>query len=194
MSNERGYTLVELLVVMSLLSLVVGALATLWVSGSNTQLRLDRQFRAQQSARLALDRIRIDIHCANAAQAQTIGTYPGVKLAYPASGCSTSTVSWCAVPSADISGRYALYRSTATSNICTSTDASRLLVADDLTTSSVFSTALVNNALETVNVDFAVSANAADATKNVYELKDSIVVQNSARCASSGACTSPTVP
>src|SRR3954447_26183632 len=131
---ERGYSLVELLVVMALLSIVLGALTTLWVSGSNAELGLNRKFQAQQSARLALDRIRTDIHCASAAQAQTIGTYPGIKLAFPSSGCSSLTVSWCAVPSTAMTGRYALWRSTATGNICTSTDPSRLLIADDLTT------------------------------------------------------------
>ena len=191
---EGGYTLVELLVVMVLMGIVLGALTTLWVSGSNTELRLNRQFQAQQAGRLAVDRIRTDIHCANAAEAKTIGAYPGVKLAFPTGGCSASTVSWCVVPSTAMTGRYALWRSTATSNICTSSDASRLFVADDLTTSSgVFSTpALVNNGLETVAVDFRVSAN-PNANADVYELKDAIVVRNSTRCAASGSCAAVTV-
>jgi len=192
---EDGYTLVELLIVMVLMAIVLGALTTLWVSGSNTELRLNRQFQAQQVGRLALDRIRTDIHCANAAQAQTLGAYPGVKLAFPSGGCSSSTVSWCAVPSTAMTGRYALWRSTATSNICTASDASRLFVADYLTTSSgAFSTpALVNNGLETVSVDFRISAS-PNANADVYELKDAIVVRNSTRCPSSGSCATVTVP
>ncbi|HZC30412.1 MAG TPA: type II secretion system protein, partial [Gaiellaceae bacterium] len=174
--SESGYTLVELIVVMALLSIVLGALTTLWVSGSNTELRLNRQFQAQQTARLALDRVRTDIHCASAATAGTVSTYQAVTLAYPASGCSTTTVYWCAVPSTTMTGRYALWRSTSAASTCTSSDTSRQLEADDLTTSSnVFSTSLVNNSLERVGVDFPVSVNPT-ATADVFELKDSIVV------------------
>lgn len=193
--SESGYTLVELLIVMVLMAIVLGALTTLWVSGSNAELRLNRQFQAQQTGRLALDRIRTDIHCANAAQAQTIGTYPGVKVAFPSGGCFASTISWCVVPSTAMTGRYALWRTTSTSNICTASDASRLLVADYLTTSSgVFSTpALVNNGLETVSLDFKISTN-PNANADIYELKDSIVVGNSTRCPSSGSCSTITVP
>ena len=192
---EGGYSLVEMLIVMVIMAIVLGALTTLWVSGSSTQLRLNRQFQAQQQARLALDRIRTDIHCASAAQAQTIGTYPGVKLAFPAGGCSSSTVSWCVVPSTALTGRYALYRSTATSNICTTSDTTRRFVADYLTTSSgIFATpAVVNNGLEIVSVDFPVSVSRSS-TADLYELKDAIVVRNSTRCASSGTCATVTVP
>jgi len=193
--DERGFSLVELLVVMAILGIVLGALTTVFVSGSNAELNLNRQFQAQQAARLALDKIRTDIHCASAAQAQTICTYPGVKLAFPSGGCYTTTVSWCVIPSLTMTGRYALVRSTATSNICTSSDAGRIIVADDLTTSSnVFTTPTIPNlGLETVGVDFLVSVD-PNATRNVYELKDSIVARNFApRCTTSGGCTVPTV-
>lgn len=192
--DERGYSLIELLIVMSILGLVLGALTTVFVSGSNAEIDLNRQFQAQQAARLALDKIRVDIHCASAAQAQTIGTYPGLKLAFPTGGCYATTVSWCAVPSATMTGRFALYRSTATASICTSTDTTRTLVADDLTTSSVFTTGTIPYlGLETVAIDFPVSVNVT-ATKDLYELKDSIVARNySPRCTTVAGCAAPTV-
>lgn len=193
--DERGYSLVELLIVMAILGIVLGALTTVFVSGSNAELTMNRQFQAQQAARLALDRIRTDIHCASTAQAQTIGTYPGVKLAFPASGCYATTISWCVVPSTTITGRFALYRSSATSSICTTSDTTRVLVADDLTTSSgVFTTPTIPYlGLETVGVDFLVSVNRT-ATKDVYELKDSIVARNFApRCTTTAGCPAPTV-
>src|SRR5260370_33880531 len=133
---EDGYTLVELLIVMVLMAIVLGALTTLWVSGSNTELRLNRQFQAQQAARLGLDQVRTDIHCANAAQAQTIGAYPGIKLAFPSGGCSSSTVSWCVVPSTAMSGRFSLWRSAAADKPCTTSDAQRRVGAPAATTVS----------------------------------------------------------
>src|SRR6476646_4550317 len=99
--KEEGYSLVELLVVMIILGTVLASLTTVFVSGSKAEVALNQRFQAQQQARLALDRIRADIHCASAAQAQTIGTYTGsLKLAEP--NCyayaTTPTVSWCPVP------------------------------------------------------------------------------------------------
>lgn len=192
--EEHGYSLIELLVVMVILGIVVGSLTTVFVSGSNAEVDLNRRFQAQQQARLALDKIRGDIHCASAAQAQTISTYPGIKLAVASCYVATPTVSWCAVP-ATLPTRIQVYRSTATSNICTSSDATRLLVADSIVTgTTVFTTATVPQySLQTVAVDFKVSVNPTT-TKDVYELKDSLVARNSTRCATGGGCSVPTVP
>jgi prepilin-type N-terminal cleavage/methylation domain-containing protein len=195
---ERGFTLTELIVVMAILGIILGALTTVFVSGTNAELDLNHRYQAQQQARLALDEIRIDIHCASAAQAQTIGTYPGLKLAINngvgVGNCpSDPTVSWCVVSVS--TSRYALYRSTATSNICTSSDATRILVADYLTTSSnVFTTAatVAQNALQTIGVDFLVNVNPT-LGRDRYELSDTIVARNSTRCATTGGCIAPTV-
>jgi prepilin-type N-terminal cleavage/methylation domain-containing protein len=200
-AKEEGYTLVELLVVMLILGTVLAGLTTVFVGGSNAEIRLNRRFQAQQQARLALDRIRADIHCASAAQQQTIGTYTGsLKLAetscyaYTASVPPTPTVSWC--PVSVTATRYQLYRSTATSNICTSSDATRVLIADYLTTSSVFTTAAIpQNSLQTVGIDFKVSANTKTSTLDVYELTDSIVVGNyTPRCNTNPTCAITAVP
>ena len=197
-ATEEGYTLVELLVVMLILGTVMAGLTTVFVGGSNAEIRLNRRFQAQQQARLALDRIRTDIHCASAAQAQTIGTYTGsIKLAE--TNCyayaATPTVSWC--PVSVTSTRYQLYRSTATSNVCTSSDATRVLIADYLTTSSnVFTTAAIpQNSLQTVGIDFKISANTKTPTLDVYELTDSIVVGNyTPRCNTNPTCAITAVP
>jgi hypothetical protein len=134
----------------------------------------------------------------SAAQAQTIGTYTGsIKLAEPScyAYASTPTVSWCPVQVS--TSRYALYRSTATTNICTSSDATRVRVADYLTTSSnVFTTAAIpQNSLQTVAVDFRVSSDPKSPNLEVYELKDSIVVGNyTPRCNTNPTCAITAVP
>ena len=73
---------------------------------------LNLRFQAQQNARLALDRIRVDIHCATAAQAQTINTYPGLKLNESNCYAATPTISWCVVQFSATPVRYQLFRST----------------------------------------------------------------------------------
>jgi len=194
--GEQGYTLIELLVTMVILSTVLAGLTTVFVSGSNAEAQLNRRFQAQQSARMGLDRMRSDIHCASAAQAQTINTYPGLKLAVGNCYSATPTISWCAVLVTSTPPRYALYRSTATgATTCTSTDTGKLLIADYLTTSSAFTTATIPQyTLQRVGVDVKVSVNPTTSTAEAYELTDSIVARNATRCATSGGCAVPSVP
>jgi len=193
--EERGYTLVELLVVMVILGVVLSGLTAVFVSGSNASVDLNRRFAAQQEARVALDRIRGDIHCASAAQAQTINSYPGLKLAVGNCYASTPTVAWCAVQVTSSPPHYALYRTTGTTSLCTSSDASRVLVADYLTTSSAFTTATIPQySLQNVGVDFTVSVHPTTKTRDAYRLTDSIVARNATRCYTVGGCSVPSVP
>ena len=66
--GERGYTLVELLVVLAIFTTVVTALVSLFTSGAKAELDMNRRFEAQQNARLALDRMRRELHCATASR------------------------------------------------------------------------------------------------------------------------------
>jgi prepilin-type N-terminal cleavage/methylation domain-containing protein len=194
--GEQGYSLIELLVTMVILVIVLGSLTTVFTSGSSAEADLNRRFQAQQNARLGLDRIRGDIHCATAAQAQTINTYPGVKLADANCYAATPTISWCAVLVTASPARYQLYRSTTTgATTCTGSDAARVMIADYLTTSSAFTTATIQQyTLQRVGIDFKVSANATTSTADVYELTDSIVARNATRCLAAGGCSAPSVP
>jgi hypothetical protein len=183
-----------MLVVMVILGVVIGGLTTIFVSGSRAELDLNRRFQAQQQARLALDRIRVDLHCAEKAQVQTINTYNGLAISAP--NCSASTIDWCLVPSTAMTGRYALYRTTSATNKCAATDTGRLKVADYLLTNTtnaaltglpasrtVFGTTQTTPSAQllTVLVDFPISVNPTS-SQDVYELKDAIVARNSARC------------
>jgi prepilin-type N-terminal cleavage/methylation domain-containing protein len=192
--EEQGYSLVELIVVVAILGVVLSGLTTVFVGGSNAEISMNRRFQAQQEARFSIDRLRGDIHCASAAQAQTIGTYPGIKLAVANCYPTTPTISWCALQVSASPARYQLYRSTATSSICTTSDSMRLLVADYITSSGIFTTATIAQySLQTVGVDLNVSANPTT-TRDAYRLTNSIVARNSTRCLTSGGCTPTAVP
>ncbi len=192
--GDEGYSLIELIVVMAILGTVIAGLTTVFVSGSAAEIDLSRRFQAQQQARLALNQIRSDVHCASAAQAQTIGTYPGLKLSVTNCYSATPTISWCVVPVTTTPARYAVYRSTATTNICTTSDATRTFVTDYLTTSTgVFTTGTISRyALQTVALDFKISVNPTT-SKDVYELTDAVVARNGPRCDTSGGCSVPVV-
>ena len=62
---ERGYTLIELLQVTIILGVIMEAMTTLFVQASNAELDMNRRFQAQQEARVAVDRMRREIHCAS---------------------------------------------------------------------------------------------------------------------------------
>lgn len=202
--DERGYTLMELLVVMTILGLVMGGLATIFVSGGTAELDLNRRAQAQDQARLALDRIRGDVHCASAAvssasqSSMAINTYPALRLNIANCNASLPYAYWCVITVSTSPPEYQLWRTTAsaapTSTTCKSGDASRMLVADYLVNNTAFpaTSAIPNHGLETVDVDFKVSVNPT-AGRDVYELKDSIVVSNyTPRCATNPTCPAPT--
>jgi prepilin-type N-terminal cleavage/methylation domain-containing protein len=187
MGSERGYTLVEMVVVMACLGVVMSGLTTIFVSGSHAELEINRRFQAQQEARLALDKFRTDLHCASSAEVDA--TYGYLKIAED--NCSSSHVTWCAMTSPSMAARYALYRTTnTTSTRCSATDANKIKIADYLTKNTgLWTFSAPDGMLELISVDFPVSASPTTG-RDVYELKDTLVARNSARCASS--CTQST--
>jgi prepilin-type N-terminal cleavage/methylation domain-containing protein len=182
--NERGYTMVEMLVVMSILSIVIAGLTTVFVSGGRAELDLNRRFQSQQQARLALDKIRVDLHCASSAEVDATSGY--LKIAED--NCSANHVTYCAAASPNMTGRYALYRTTdTTTNRCGSADTSKKRVADYLTRNTgLWTFSAPNGLLEMISIDFPVSVNPTS-TRDVYELKDVLVARNSLRCTTSCA-------
>src|SRR5207248_3513056 len=65
--GQAGYTLIETLVVMTLLVIVIGALADGFTSASKTETDQVSRTDDQEAARQALERMRTDIHCASSA-------------------------------------------------------------------------------------------------------------------------------
>lgn len=177
-AEEAGYSLIELLVVLVILGTVLGGLTTVFVSGSKAELDMNLRFQAQQNARLALTRIRVDIHlagCPSTGSASTISLYstpavPGV--------CSGSpSVTWCTGASTKLVNRWALYR--ASGSTCNSSIG--LEIADYLTTSSLFTTNSPTTGSKqraSITVDFPVSTNKTSSNIDQYRLRDTIVLRN----------------
>jgi prepilin-type N-terminal cleavage/methylation domain-containing protein len=69
--ESGGYSLSEMIVVMAILGIVLAALVQLFVSASHAQVDMNNRFQAQQNARLALDGLRREIHCASAVTSTT---------------------------------------------------------------------------------------------------------------------------
>jgi Tfp pilus assembly protein PilW len=94
LGDERGFTIVELLIVCATLGVVLTGLVNVFVSGSRAGSDADARFRAQQTARLALDRLQFEARCASAATVVSAGA--GVTLTLPGvCAHATGSVTWC---------------------------------------------------------------------------------------------------
>ena len=172
MRGERGYTLIEMLTVLVIFSTVMSALLVLFVNGTNAELDLNNRFQAQQDARLAVDKLRREAHCASAV---TVSSASSVTLSLP-SYCPTGngSVTWCTASLG--SSRYGLFRKTGAT--CNSTG---VRWADHLTSANVFTYAAQSStSLAKLSIDFPINVQPSR-TVDLYELKDDIVLRNSLR-------------
>ena len=85
--RENGYTLIELLVVTAILGTILGSITVLFVNGSRAEADLNRRFRAQQDGRVAVDKMRREIHCAD--QITPAGPINSITVRLPGS-CPTA--------------------------------------------------------------------------------------------------------
>jgi prepilin-type N-terminal cleavage/methylation domain-containing protein len=147
LGDEGGFSLVEMLVVMIIMGVIMGGIVKLFTAGINSNADLNRRYQAQQDGRLALDKLRREIH--GACTISTPATYNtpvnSVTLYYPADLCVAgspgSTVTYCTVFVAaspvgvnpNVIAHYSLYRKTGAS--CTG---ATQIVADFLTAANIF--------------------------------------------------------
>ena len=130
LNSEAGYTLIELLVVMGILGLVLAPLASSFTSAMRNQTDQTRREQAYANARLALQRMRLDIHCSGGVTSVDHNTQSGFTLTLtenpqlsglgvpldswcpgviPA-GDDSVGVQWCTVPYPGSTTRFVLYR------------------------------------------------------------------------------------
>jgi prepilin-type N-terminal cleavage/methylation domain-containing protein len=187
--EDRAYTLVELLTVMAILGIVLGGLTTVFASATNAEADMQNRYRAQQAARLALDKLRREVHCSQSGSPVSTPT-SSVTLAVPGycktinTGVSTPTsITWC---TRNVStNRYALYRVVGT------TCSGGVKWADNLkptSTASVCDTSLCiftyvpqsTTTLARLHVDLPVNPKPTRSV-DTYELTDDLVLRNSNR-------------
>ena len=103
-----GYTLSELVIVLVILVVVLGSLTTLFVSASRAQVDLSLRVEAQQNARLALDSLRSEIHCAASITPTSIAPVPKITItlaAFCPTNRGTVTTASLTIP---VSGTYTI--------------------------------------------------------------------------------------
>jgi prepilin-type N-terminal cleavage/methylation domain-containing protein len=202
--DEGGFSLVELITALSILLIVVGSLTTLFVSAMRSEVDLTQRVRVQQEARLALERIRHDIHRACKAEHMDVatgtpvpmptGAYSNMRLTPPlpppAVGCPVATdlltaVTWCMELVA--ANRWKLWRVVGPPLIdlgpppsCTGDGPEDRVEADYITTSEAFTLQTASGNLAKVKVTFPVDLKPAERSP-AYRLEDNLVLRNSER-------------
>jgi len=188
---QGGYTLVEMLTVLLILGVVMGGLTTVLASATNADAHMNNRFQAQQATRLALDKLRREVHCSSAAT-PTGTTTSSITLTLP-TYCKTYSgsvsVTWCTRSVS--TNRYALYRingSTCTGGVKwadylvptsgASTCSGALCIFNYSPPSAANCTASCT--LARLHVDVPVNARPSK-TVDTYELVDDLVLRNTVR-------------
>ncbi len=167
-----GYTMIELLAVLTIFLVVVSALTTLFVSGAKAELDANRRFQAQLNARVAFDLMRREIHCASSL---TVTSAASVTITLPASCPSAGGAQATVVYDTASAGtnRFRLRRKKGA--------AAAVPIADYLTAANVFAyTAPTTSALGRLTVDMPVNVYPNEAWKR-WRLAADIVLRNSTR-------------
>jgi len=176
LNGESGYTLPEVLVVLSIVVIVVSSLAGVFVAASNAEARANLRFRAQLQARVGLNKLRREVHCASAATVSTTSltlTLPTPPTGTTACPTGVGQFTWCTIGSGT---RWQLDRIAGAT--CTSTGAVKW--ADYLTSANIFPsptyTAPTTTSLGKVHVDLSV--NISPSKPGTYRLVDNVVLRN----------------
>lgn len=170
--DQRGYNLVEMLTVMIIMGVVMAGLTQVFTSAAKADNDMSRRFQAQLDTRLALDKLRRDVHCATDVTPYATNA---VTIRLP-SGCG-GDVSYCTAAMSGVTGRWSLYRQSGT----TCSSAAGIKVAGYLTTANVFTGFATHtvDTLSSLSVDLPIRVSSG--TTGSYELNDTIYLRNSTR-------------
>ena len=189
-ARESGYSLVELLITMAILSVVMTGLVLLFVQGTNAELDMNRRFQAQSGARVAIDTLRKEVHCASAITPSGAQSSIALTLAptCPTAAGVLTTANWCALqaPSPAPTGQYALYRQTGASCTTAGVKWADYLIATNVFNYSVQST----DKLGSLNITLQINTKPAMA-QETYKLIDNLVLRNTQRTCIAGSPTPP---
>jgi type II secretory pathway pseudopilin PulG len=178
LAGEAGYSLLEMITVLAILTTVVTGITTLFISGTRADVDMNKRFQVQNDARGGADRLRRDLRCASSLSSSTASA---ITVVTP---CNALGYKWCTVLAS--AGRYSLHRVVG-SGACSSTSPK---YADYLTTGNVFTAqAASSTTLARLKASLPVKMPTMTAT---YTLCTIVTMRNSMR--SGAAVTALTCP
>ncbi len=186
---------------MALLLVVLTAITATFVSGTHAETNVQHRLQAQSDARLALTRMREDIHCALNVQSFAANAYGGYTLSLTeeynqcavvdslaGGGSSIVYLAWCTIPDPAVAGTFDLYRKNGSCDSSGTLEAKGIVIP----VSGIWPAGQTGNIwpaagacqtgyLKTQPVDMAVNPDAVGSPNESYELKDEIALRNSTR-------------
>ena len=114
--GEDGFSLIEMLTVMAIMSFVLTGIISLYMSGIQAQRTMSSRFDAQTSLQVGLDKIRKDVHlaCSESSSSAT-----SVTLLLAPCDATAGHTTWCTRASGT---QYALYQVTSSTTCAVSMD------------------------------------------------------------------------
>lgn len=174
--NESGFTLTELVVVMTITTILLGGLATIFGVGLHTGATSSSLLASQSGVVVALDRLDYEGRCASSATLVSGGS--GVTLTYPTQ-CThaTGTVTWCVTGNALV--RF---------NGSTSCSGSGQTLVTNVTSGAPFTCVTPVGNLPAVQV--ALTVNTGTSSSTASSATDTITLENAPRTTSSAVACS----
>jgi prepilin-type N-terminal cleavage/methylation domain-containing protein len=189
--QEDGFTLIEMISVMVLMGILLTPIVMSFVTTMQAQARQANTATAQEQARLALERMRKDIHCAHSVGAPLANDSGGTTLILNETNASgvaecpgllaqnASSVQWCTVPVT--TNHYQLFREDDPSVECNGSQST--FQVDYLTQGSIWTTpGCTGGAYPTVGVAFSIDVSAGTTAQGTYNLDDQIALRNASTC------------
>lgn len=169
LADERGVTLIELLITMFLLSIVLAALSNIFVSGLRASSDTSARTAGQGNIQTAVNRLEYELRCSSGATVPNAGVAnSSVTLTLPTQCVhATGQYTWCVS-----SGSLLRYSGTT----CTGTGEA---FADDVTTATPFTLISTTGNLPQLAIDLSV--NLTNRSSDVVSVSDTITLRNAAR-------------
>ena len=173
--GQGGYSLTELIAVMAIFLMIVGGLTTLFASGARAELDLNNRFQAQQNARLAMDRLRRELHCSSGITATDGSPLP----TSPVTAIRVTLPSHC--PTAGGVTTNIVYDTVQVTGVRFQVRRAGVVIADYITNDDVFTYTPQSTASRALlHVDLPVNLNPNEGWK-AWRLVDDIVLRNTLR-------------
>jgi prepilin-type N-terminal cleavage/methylation domain-containing protein len=173
--GQGGYSLIELVAVMAIFLMIVGGLTTLFTSGARAEIDMNRRFEAQQNARLAMDKLRRELHCSSGITATDGSPLPTT----PVTAIRVSLPGHC--PTAGGVNTQVVYETVQITSVRFEVRRAGVEIADYITNDDVFTYAAQSAATRALlHVDLPVNLNPNEGW-TTWRLVDDIVLRNTLR-------------
>ncbi|MEX0817024.1 MAG: prepilin-type N-terminal cleavage/methylation domain-containing protein [Gaiellales bacterium] len=173
--GQGGYSLIELVAVMAIFLMIVGGLTTLFTSGARAEVDMNRRFEAQQHARMAMDKLRRELHCSSGITATDGSALP----TSPVTAIRVTLPSHC--PTAGGATTNIVYDTAQVTSVRFQVRRAGVVIADYMTNDDVFTyTAESAASRALLHVDLPVNRNSNEGWRT-WRLVDDIVLRNTLR-------------